>query len=406
MTAIRKVIIVGGSLAGASAAFAIRKTGFDGSVTLIGEERHLPYERPPLSKDYLRGEVGAEKAHVRPEADYQANDIGLLRGRRALSIDPVHRTVALDDERRLAYDRLILTTGSTRRRLPVPKAALPGVLYLRTLDDADAIRSEAEGAAQIVVIGGGWIGSEVAASLRQMGRDVTIVMELSTPLQNVLGPEVGAVYADLHRAHGVELVNGRAAGLLGDQRVRGVQLEDGRTLRADLVVAGVGAVPRAGLGLRAGLALDNGAIAVDERLRTSDPAILAAGDVAAALHPRYGRLRVEHWQNAREQGATAGRNAVGAEEVYGRTPYFYSDQFDLGMEYRGLAMAWDEVVIRGDVASREFIAFWLSGGRVMAAMNANIWDAGKSLATIVEAGASIPADRLADVSVPFADLAA
>ena len=404
---INRVTIIGGSLAGASAAFALRDAGFGGSVTLVGEERHLPYERPPLSKGYLRGEQPAGQAEVRPAGDYETHDIELVTGHRAITIDRDARTVELDDDRRLRYDALILATGASPRRLSVTRGYLPGVHYLRTRDHADALRQAAATASHVVVIGGGWIGTEVAASLRQMGKDVTLVANLDHPLERVLGPEVGAIYGELHRANGVRIVSGHVIGLVGDDRVSGVRLADGQVLPADVVVAGVGAVPRVGLALRAGLATIEGGVAADAHLRTSDPAIFVAGDVAAAFHPRYGkRIRVEHWDNAREQGATAARNVLGAREIYDRVPYFYSDQFDLGMEVRGRTLGSDRAVIRGDVARREFLAFWLSDGRVVAAMNANVWDVGDTLAGMVADGVRIAPERLADPGVPITAMAA
>ncbi|HJP72032.1 MAG TPA: FAD-dependent oxidoreductase [Candidatus Limnocylindria bacterium] len=404
---INRVTIIGGSLAGASAAFALREAGFDGSVTLVGEERHLPYERPPLSKAYLRGEEPADRAAVRPEADYAAHGVELISGHRAVTIDRDARIVELDDDRRLRYDALILATGASPRRLSVTRGYLAGVHYLRTRDQADGLRAAAATASSIVVVGGGWIGTEAAASLRQMGAEVTLVTNLDYPLERVLGPEVGAIYGDLHRAQGVRIVPGHVTGLVGDDRVCGVRLADGQVLPADVVVAGVGAVPRVGLALRAGLATSEGGVAADAHLRTSDPAIFVAGDVAAAFHPRYGkRIRVEHWDNAREQGATAARNVLGAGEIYDRVPYFYSDQFDLGMEVRGRTLGSDRAVIRGDVARREFLAFWLSEGRVVAAMNANIWDVGDDLAAMVATGARIEPERLADDGVPLGAMAA
>jgi 3-phenylpropionate/trans-cinnamate dioxygenase ferredoxin reductase subunit len=404
---INRVTIIGGSLAGASAAFALRDAGFTGSVTLIGEEQHLPYERPPLSKAYLRGQEPAAQAEVRPAAAYETQDIGLITGHRAVTIDRGARIVELDDDRHVRYDALILATGASPRRLSVTRGYLAGVHYLRTRDHADALRAAAATASNIVVIGGGWIGTETAASLRQMGAGVTLVTNLDHPLERVLGPEVGAIYGDLHRANGVRIVPGHAIGLVGDDRVSGVRLGDGQVLPADLVVAGVGAVPRVGLALRAGLTTSEGAVAADAHLRTSDPAIFVAGDVAAAFHPRYGkRIRVEHWDNAREQGATAARNVLGAGEIYDRVPYFYSDQFDLGMEVRGRTLGSDRAVIRGDVTRREFLAFWLSDGRVVAAMNANIWDVADDLAAMVAGGSRIEPERLADDAVPIAAMAA
>jgi 3-phenylpropionate/trans-cinnamate dioxygenase ferredoxin reductase component len=385
---VKRVVIIGGGLAGASAAFALREAGFDGDVTLVGDERRLPYERPPLSKAYLRGDEAADKALVRSAAEYQASGIDLVTGVCAVAIDRSARRVVLETERELPFDRLLLATGMTARRLEIPGAGLEGVFTLRTFADADAIRSAAERADRVVVIGGGWIGSEVAASLRQMGLAVTIVMPEQQPLERVLGAEVGSIYGQLHRDKGVELMIGEVVALEGERAARGVQLRDGTTVPAQLTVAGIGATARVELAREAGLALADGGIAVDAQLRTSDPRIYAAGDVAAAFNPRYGtRLRVEHWDNAREQGATAARNMCGSAEEYARTPYFYSDQFDLGMEYRGYARGWQDVVVRGDLSRREFVAFWLRDGRVAAAMNANAWDDAAALAGLVERAA-------------------
>lgn len=400
--AIDRVVVIGGGLAGGTAAFALREAGFAGSVTLVADEPHLPYERPGLSKAYLRGEEPVEKLLVRPEADYDTEGVTLLPGRRAIAIDRDERNVEIGDGERLAYDRLILATGAAPRRLVAGDTDLPGVHLLRTIDDADAVRAAATTAERVVVVGGGWIGSEVAASLRQLGAPVTLVTNLARPLERMLGPEIGDVVADLHREHGVELVTGHVAGVVGDGRARGVRLSDGRVLEADLVVVGVGVVPRIELALRSGLETAEGGIAVDERLRTSDPAIYAAGDIAAAQHPRLGRrLRIEHWDNAKRQGRAAARNAIGLDEPYDRTPYFFSDQFDLGIEVRGLPDPHEEVVIRGDAAARTFLAFWIDGGRVTAALNANVWDAGKELAAMVRDGAQVDRERLADADVPM-----
>jgi 3-phenylpropionate/trans-cinnamate dioxygenase ferredoxin reductase subunit len=402
-----RVVVIGGGLAGGTAAFALREAGFDGGVTLVGDERHLPYERPPLSKGYLRGDDPAENAFVRAAGEYESSDIALIRGHRALTLDRGSRHVALDDGRRLSFDRLIMATGATPRRLAVANADLPGVHVLRTLDDADAIRSAIPSAERVAVVGGGWIGSEVAASLRQMGAGVTLVTNLPRPLERVLGAEIGESVAQLHRENGVEIVTGHVAAIVGDERAEGVRLSDGRTVAADLVVAGVGVVPRIELALRAGLETAEGGISVDQHLRTSDPAIFAAGDIAAAQHPRLGRrLRIEHWDNAKRQGRAAARNALGLEEPYDRMPYFFSDQFDLGIEVRGLPSSSDEVVIRGDLGARTFLAFWLAEGRVTAAMNANIWDAGKELGAMVREGTAVDRRRLADASLPMSPVAA
>jgi 3-phenylpropionate/trans-cinnamate dioxygenase ferredoxin reductase subunit len=403
----KRAVIVGGGLAGASAAFALRDAGFEGSVVLVGEEQHLPYERPPLSKGYLRGEEPAHQARVREAADYEARGIQLRLGRQAMAVDRQRRCVVLDDGSEVPYDRLLLATGAQARSLVATNPHPPGLFYLRTLDDADAIRAAAAAARRVVVVGGGWLGSEVAASLRQMGLEVTLVTGPSHPLQRLLGPEVASVYAAAHRAHGVELVPGRVSAVEGERRISHVRLTDGHRLAADFVVAGVGATPRLELARRAGLELTAGGVAVDARLQSSDPAVFAAGDIAAAWHPRLGvRLRVEHWDNAREQGATVARNMLGADEAYTRTPYFYSDQYDLGMEYRGHAPVWDRVVLRGDPGGGSFVAFWLLEERLQAAMNVNEWGLGEELATMAERRQLVDPVRLADPGVALGRLAA
>lgn len=406
MEALDTVVVAGGGLAGANAAFALRKLGFTGRVVLVSEEREAPYARPALSKEYLRGEKAIDALHVRPPSDYEAHDIELLRERRAVTLDPGSRHLNLDDGTNLRYDALVIATGAAPRRLGATRAHLPGVHYLRDVADADALREAASHARAITVVGGGWVGTEVAASLRQMGREVTLVSNLPRPLERVLGPEVAEVYREVHLAHGVRLISGRVAAIEGDDRVEGVRLHDRHRVASDLVVVGVGAAPRIGIAMRGGLETRDGAIVTDEYLRTSVPNIYAAGDVAAAWHPRFGRhLRVEHWDNAIRQGKAVAANILGPAEPFARTPYFYSDQFELGMEYRGFAPEWGKVVIRGDVGTRAFHAFWLADGRVTAAMNVNLWDDGTALRRLVESEERVDLDRLADPSVPLAEAA-
>jgi 3-phenylpropionate/trans-cinnamate dioxygenase ferredoxin reductase component len=406
MNNLDSVVIAGGGLAGATAAFALRERGFEGRLTLVSEEEAPPYERPPLSKGYLRGESTLEQAQVRPLPDYDAHGIELLRGHRAVTLDPVIRRLNLDDGTNLTFGALLIATGAAPRHLGSTTVSLAGVHYLRKAEDADAIRTAAASATKIAVIGGGWVGSEVAASLRQLGHDVTLISSLPRPLERVLGPEVAGVYRQLHAEHGVRLVQGRVSLIRGTRSVEEIRLTDGHGVPADLVVIGVGAVARLQLAMRGGLETTDGGIAVDEYLRTSVPNIYAAGDVAAAWHPRFGRhIRIEHWDNAIQQGKAAAANILGANEPYARTPYFYSDQFDLGMEYRGYAPEWGRVVIRGDLDNREFLAFWLADNRVVAAMNANLWDDGAELRRLVESEARVDLSRLADAGVPLAEAA-
>ena len=398
-------MIVGAGLAGAKAAETLREEGFDGRVVLLGDEPERPYERPPLSKDYLRSESPREKAYVHPEAFYAEHDIDLVTGGAVTGVDPGSSRVALADGRELGYDRLLLATGAEPRRLSIPGADLEGIHYLRTLADCDALRARLDAESRLAVVGAGWIGSEVAASARELGAAVTVIDPASVPLERVLGREVGAVYRDLHLEHGVELLPATAVEAFeGEGSVRRVRTRGGRAVECDLVVVGIGVAPRAALAEHAGLAIDNG-IAVDERLATSAPGIHAAGDVANAWHPFYREhVRVEHWANALNQGPAAARAMLGHEVAYGRIPYFFSDQYDLGMEYSGHAAHWDEVVFRGDPASREFIAFWLRDGRVVAGMNVNVWDVSEAVQALIRSRQAVDVAALADADTTLESL--
>jgi 3-phenylpropionate/trans-cinnamate dioxygenase ferredoxin reductase component len=398
-------VIVGAGLAGAKAAETLREEGFDGRVVLIGAEPERPYERPPLTKDYLRSESPREKAYVHPEPFYGEHDIELITGAAVTALDPGRSQVTLEDGRELGYERLLLATGAEPRRLPIPGADLDGIHYLRTLADCDALRGRLEAGGKVVVIGAGWIGAEFAASARQRGAEVTVIAPASVPLERVLGAEVGAVYRDLHRDHGVELLLGASVEAFeGDGSVQRVRTSDGRTIDCDFAVVGIGVVPRVELAETAGLRIDNG-IMVDQRLATSAPHVYAAGDVANAWHPFYDRLvRVEHWSNALNQGPAAARAMLGLDVVYDRTPYFFSDQYDVGMEYSGLATEWDEVVFRGDPAGREFVAFWLREGLVVAGMNVNVWDVNEQLQALIRSRRTVDAATLADRDTPLESL--
>ena len=399
-------VIVGASLAGAKAAEALRQEGFEGRLVLVGEERQRPYERPSLSKDYLRGEAERPRVYVHDEDFYADQEIELRTSARVVAIEPAAGQVVLESGERLAYDRLLLTTGAAVRHLPVPGADLPGVHTLRTLEDAESLKQAIPRASRVVVVGAGWIGSEVAASARQTGIEVVLVERGNVPLERVLGAEVGAVYHELHRDHGVELLpRTRVEAFAGTRSVEEVRTSDGRRIACDLVVVGVGAAPRIELAQAAGLMVDGG-IAVDERLRTSAPGVFAAGDVAAAWHPFYQtRIRLEHWANALHQGPAAARNMLGLDVSYERLPYFFSDQYDVGMEYTGYAPIWDKVVFRGDADRREFIAFWLRDGRVVAGMNANVWDVTGAIGELIRGRRQVDASELADPDVALEDLA-
>jgi 3-phenylpropionate/trans-cinnamate dioxygenase ferredoxin reductase component len=389
-------VIVGAGLAGAKAAEALREEGFDGRIVLVGEEPELPYERPPLSKDYLRGESPREKPRVHPEGFYADKDIELLTGTIVDHIDVGAREVALGGGERLSYDRLLLATGARPRRLRLPGSELDGVHYLRDFADADRLAARLRPGARAVVIGAGWIGAEVAASAQQSGVEVTLLEQAALPLERVLGPELGRIYADIHTDHGVRFIGEAVVEALeGAGAVEQVRLAGGETLPADFVVVGVGVEPRTELAEAAGIAVDNG-IAVSETLETNVPGVFAVGDVANAHHPFYGRrLRVEHWANALNQPATAAKAMLGKPAAYDRLPYFFSDQYEVGMEYTGYATEWDQVVFRGDPAEREFVAFWIHQGRVVAGMNVNVWDVTDEIKELIRSQAEVDLGALA-----------
>ena len=396
-------VIVGAGLAGAKAAETLRAEGFGGRLLLLGDEAERPYDRPPLSKAYLRGETDRDSLYLHQDGFYATHDIELHTSAPVCSIDPTSRRLELASGERIRYDRLLLATGAAPRRLTLPGANLDGVHYLRSRRDADTLAAAAARAERSVVVGTGWIGSEAAASLRQLGRDVTLLGPDTAPLARVLGPQVAGVYRDLHADHGVRLLLGtRVAGFRGHRRIEAVVTSDGRAIPGDLVLVGAGAVPRTQLAEAAGLPVRNGVLA-DERLQVlGADGVFAAGDVAAAWHRRYQtHLRVEHWANALNQGPAAARSMLGVGSAYERLPYFYSDQYDLGMEYSGFAATWDRVVVRGDPATREFLAFWLRDRRVVAGMNANVWDVVEPIQTLIRDGRPVDPDRLADPDIPL-----
>ncbi|GLZ37831.1 FAD-dependent oxidoreductase [Actinokineospora sp. NBRC 105648] len=392
------VVIVGTGLAGASAAGGLRERGYQGVITLIGQDAHRPYELPALSKAVLLGDA-SEPDWVHDEGYYEAQHIDLRTGTTATAVHLGDRAVLDDTGARHPYDRLLLATGSSPRALPVPGGDLAGLRTLRTLDDALALRDTFADGVRVVIVGGGWIGCEAAAAARKHGASVTVVEPLPLPLHRTLGPTIAEVFRDLHAANGVTWRLGvGVAGFEGTEDVvSGVALADGTTLEADVVLVGVGAAPRVDLARAAGLELaDTSGVAVDATLRTSAPDVYAAGDIAAHFHPRYGkRIRVEHWANAKDQGALVAGNLLGESTPYTASPYFFSDQYDLGMEVRG---HWDpfedDLVIRGDLTAREFTAFWTRAGRVQAAMNVNQWDDGEALQALVDNQTAVSAEDL------------
>jgi 3-phenylpropionate/trans-cinnamate dioxygenase ferredoxin reductase subunit len=398
-------VIVGGGLAGARAAEGLRENGFEGPVTVIGAEEYLPYERPPLSKDYLTGKTDRDSMFVHDQSWYDRQRVDLVLGQPVTAIDRAARQVQLAGGSVLPYRRLLLATGSSPRRL----AGADGVHYLRAIGDSDRLREILATGSRLVVIGGGWIGLEVAAAARQAGLEVTVLETLPLPLLRVLGPEIAPVFADLHTSQGVSLHCGVAIEEITSAggRATGVRLADGTRIEADAVVAGIGARPNTSLAQEAGLEVGDG-IVTSAALQTSDPDIYAAGDVARAFHPRLGQhLRVEHWANARRQPLTAAAAMLGQDVRYQELPYFYTDQYDLGMEYVGYVGpdGYDRVVVRGDRQAREFISFWLRDGRVQAGMNVNVWDVSDAIGDLIRSGRPCDPDALADPGTPLGELA-
>ena len=401
-------VIVGASLTGAKAAETLREEGFDGNIVLLGEENERPYERPPLSKGYLLGKEDRSTIFVHEEGWYAENGVDLRLGVRVTALDPGAKQVTLADGETVTYDRLLLATGAFPRRLNAPGADLDGVLYLRRVGDSERLQAALRGASQVVTVGGGWIGLEVTAAAREAGCEVTVVEPEPVALHRQLGPELGGVFTDLHKEHGVVFRTRESVTELRGSggKVNGAVTSSGAVLPADLVVVGIGAIPATGLASDAGLDVGNGVI-VDAGLRTSAPDVFAAGDVANAYHPLYGKhVRVEHWANALNGGPAAARSMLGQGVSYDAVPYFYSDQYDLGMEAAGLPEpdTYDQVVYRGDLAGREFVAFWLSGGIVMAGMNVNVWDVNDDIQALIRSRRRVDEARLADPDAAIADL--
>ena len=403
-------VIVGGGLAGAKAAETLRQAGFDGEVVLLGREPDRPYERPPLSKGYLLGKDTRDSAFVHPADWYPEHRVDLRTGVTVAMIDPAARLVTFDGGT-IGYDKLLLATGAHARRIDVPGTGLGNVLYLRTLPESEALRAAFTPEARVVIVGAGWIGLEAAAAARTAGSSVTVLEPQPGALHAVLGPELGGKFADLHRAHGVEFRFGESAAEFlaagpGSAQVGSVVTSGGAELPADVVVVGIGAVPNDGLAKSAGLEVDNGVVC-DSSLRTSDPDIYAAGDVANSYVPLLGRhLRMDHWSNALNGGKAAARSMLGQQVEYDRVPYFYSDQYDLGMECAGLPLpgTYDQVVYRGDADALEFIAFWLKESRLVAGMNVNIWDVNDDIQALIRSARPVELSRLTDPDIPIADL--
>jgi 3-phenylpropionate/trans-cinnamate dioxygenase ferredoxin reductase subunit len=401
-------VIVGGGLAGAKAAETLRDEGFDGPVVLLAEEPEQPYERPPLSKGYLLGSDPRETARVHEKGWYEAHDVELRTATRVSALDPGTHRLTLESGESMPYAKLLLATGASPRRLPVPGAELDGVRYLRTLADSDRLLADlSAGGRRVVIVGAGWIGLEVAAAARHHDNAVTIVEPQPTPLHAVLGSELGARFAGLHREHGVDLFTDATVRELRGEggQVRSVVTDAHAGLPADLVVVGVGAIPRTELAAAAGLEVDNG-IVTDHALRTSAPDVYAAGDVASSFRPLYGRhVRVEHWANALHAGPAAARSMLGQDETFDLVPYFFTDQYDLGMEYSGLAGPGATVVYRGNPDDGEYIAFWLEDGRVAAGMNVNVWDVSDPIQALIRTRQQVPVAALTDVDTPLERLA-
>src|SRR5262252_8346401 len=401
-------LIVGASLCGAKAAETLRGEGFGGTVILLGSETERPYERPPLSKGYLLGKEDKSVIYVHEEGWYTEHDVDLRLGVTVTAVDPAGRTVTTADGERVGYDRLLLTTGASPRQLDVPGCERDGVLYLRNVGDSERLAAAFQGGGRVAVAGAGWIGLEVTAAAREAGCEVTVIEPEPTALYRALGPELGAVFADLHKEHGVvfrfreSVTELRGSG----GKVNAAVTSSGAALPADVVVIGVGVVPNTGLAADAGLETGNGVVA-DAGLHTSDASIYAAGDLVSSYHPLLGRrVRVEHWANALSSGPAAARSMLGQDVSYDPVPYFFSDQYDLGMETAGLPEpgTYDQVLYRGDRAGREFIAFWLASGAVVAGMNVNVWDVNDDIQALIRSRKQVDPALLTDPDVPLGDL--
>ena len=407
MTDSKTFVIIGGGLGGAKAAEALRDKGFDGKLILLADEEYLPYERPPLSKDFLAGKKSLGDFTVHDSEWYRKNKIELRTSTEAVAIDPAAHTVTLSDDTSVRYDKLLLATGSRPRWLTIPGADSTGVHYLRKYDDASNLDTALKEGSSLAIVGAGWIGLEVAASARQRGVDVTVVETAKVPLSAAVGDEVGKVFAQLHRDHGVDLRLETEVKEITteDDKATGLKLGDGSTVTVDRVLIAVGAQPNIELAERAGLPTADGGVLVDASLCSGNPDIYAVGDIAAAEHPLFEeRIRTEHWANALKQPDVAVAGMLGEPGEYQELPYFFTDQYDLGMEYAGYAPSYQRVVFRGDKAAREFVAFWLdTDNRVLAGMQVNIWDALDDIKSLIRKKAPVDPDQLADPEVPLSD---
>ncbi len=397
-------VIAGGGLAAAKAAETLRDEGFDGDIVLVAAEPERPYERPPLSKGYLLGSDERDSIYVHPASWYAEHGVDLRLGVTVSAIDRAAATVTLSaGPESLRYDKLLLATGASPRRLDFPGSDASDVLYLRTVADSERLRAAFSPGTRVVIAGAGWIGLETAAAARAADCPVTVLEPQPGALHDQLGPELGAVFAGLHQAHGVDFRFGERA---AEFRPGLVITSGGADLRADLLVVGIGAAPNDTLAAAAGLEVSNGVL-TDAALRTSDPDIFAAGDVANSFHPLLGRrVRVEHWANALNGGPAAAKSMLGQPVEYDPVPYFYSDQYDLGMECAGLPApgSYDQVLYRGDPKSLEFIAFWLHQGTVIAGMNVNVWDVSDDIQSLIRAARPVDPARLTNPAIPLPDL--
>jgi 3-phenylpropionate/trans-cinnamate dioxygenase ferredoxin reductase subunit len=402
-------VIVGGGLAGATAAETLRSEGFDGTIQIIGKEAHLPYLRPPLSKEYFTGKAERDTIFVHPAEWYSERDIDVDAGSLVVGLNADEHRVTLEDDRVVPYDRLLLATGSSARRSAARGADAAGIHYLRTVDDSEALRAAlAKGGQKVVIVGAGWIGLEVASAARGYGNDVTIMGMEKIPLQGPLGEEIGTVFQEVHEANGVKFLLPRSIREFEVQmgHVTGVFTDAGELLPATVVVVGMGAIPNTQVAEKAGLTVDNGLV-VDEHLAASSRDIFGAGDIANAYHPVIRRrMRNEHWANAIGTGKVAALSMLGAKAVFDEIPYFYTDQFDLGMEYSGYPplTVGASVVIRGDKAAREFLAFWVADGIVVAGMNLNVWDVNETVQKLIRAAHVVDVAKLGDPSVDLESL--